>query len=60
MRYLWVVEMWDDTWMSKPSAWAPTVGCGLSREDARTEIIRWRTRNPGTKFRVQKYRAVQS
>jgi hypothetical protein len=36
--------------------WEPTVGCGLTRDEAREEWARWSEDNPEDKFRVREYR----
>jgi hypothetical protein len=54
-RLLWVVEMLVDD-----DRWEPTVGVGLSREQARQECHRWMEENPADKFRVREYVATSS
>lgn len=50
MRYLWVVEMWNED----KCRWEATVGARLSRNDGREELKDWRQNNCG-KFRLCKY-----
>ena len=50
--HIWIVEMF----INETDRWEPTVGCGLTRGDARKEKQRWEIRNPDNKFRVMKYR----
>lgn len=47
---LWVIEMLGDD-----DLWEPTVGCGITLDDARREVLRWRENNPDDKFRVKEY-----
>lgn len=47
---LWVVEMLVDD-----GRWEPTVGCGITRDQARNECIQWRSDNPADQFRVREY-----
>ena len=49
---IWVIEMrqWCD------SKWGPTVGCYLTREEAREQLCGWKQRNPEYYFRVTEYR----
>ena len=49
---LWVIEMLVE---ANPDRWEPTVGCGLTREEARHEVLRWREENLSDKFRVREY-----
>lgn len=51
MNKIWIVEMWNDEY----NQWEPTVGIGLSRKEAVDECKKWKTNNPGSKFRVRKY-----
>jgi len=51
LRHVWVVEV-D---FSRDQSWAPTVGVGLTRDDAMAAIADWRKRLPDDKFRLQKY-----
>lgn len=53
MKHIWVVEMLDD------GRWFPTVGSGITREEARWEMAQWRERNPSDRFRVRKYVLVE-
>lgn len=55
MQRLWVVEMLVDY-----GRWEPTVGCGLCREEARQEVIKFREANPADEFRVREYRPYAS
>jgi hypothetical protein len=48
---IWVVEM------KVGNNWEPTIGVGLTREDGRLELARWRGKNPTYKFRLVKYEA---
>ena len=50
---VWIVEMWIDN--VAPNRWAATVGCRLTRKDARNEMQGWRRRNTDTRFRVMMY-----
>lgn len=47
--HIWIVEIWLD------GKWKPTVGSGLTREDARQELRRWKQKCLNDKFRLQKY-----
>lgn len=47
---LWVVEM-----EVADGRWEPTVGVGVTREQAREECMRWRENNPADNFRVKEY-----
>ena len=50
-RRLWVVEIdFDDG-----KGWQPTVGVGLTRDDARRECAEWQQNNSADKFRVREY-----
>lgn len=50
-NYIWVVEM-----LSEKGKWEPTVGCYLTRSDARREKkYDWEYNNPKDKFRIRKY-----
>lgn len=55
VRRLWVIEM-----LVAEDRWEPTVGCGLTRDQARDEINRWREDNPADQFRVREYRPYES
>ena len=48
---LWVVEMQTE------QGWQPTVGVGLTREDAKRRAKDWKTANPGRRFRLARYEA---
>ena len=48
-QYLWVIEIKDQR------GWLPTVGCGLTRFDARRSKREWEASNPDDKFRIKKY-----
>lgn len=48
-QYIWIVEMLCN------SGWKPTVGAGLTREEGRIELARWRSRMPDDDFRLVKY-----
>ena len=50
-KRIWVVEMFN----RYVQRWQPTVGVGLTREDARQEQALWATKNPYDKFRVHCY-----
>lgn len=50
VRRLWVIEM-----MVGGAGWQPTVGCGITRDQAREECMRWREDNPADQFRVREY-----
>ena len=54
MRRLWVIEMVVGAKDGEP-VWEPTVGCGVTRDQARQEIIRWQEDNPADRFRVKEY-----
>ena len=51
---LWVIEMLEE--FAKTEMWRPTVGVALTRDGARAELRDWRTNNPGTPFRIRKYK----
>jgi hypothetical protein len=48
---LWVVEML----MPHNGRWEPTVGAGITRDDARRELRVWRERNQPDRFRIVPY-----
>ena len=54
MNEVWIVEMWDEG----HARWEPTVGCALSRYDARLQLASWKEDNPSDKFRLRKYAVV--
>ena len=50
MHHVWIIEMLCD------GKWLPTVGCGLTREDARIKMRdEWKRPMPDEKFRVWPY-----
>jgi hypothetical protein len=51
MRYLWVVEIWNE----EKKRWEATVGARLCRVSGRLELDQWRKDNPGSKFQLVKY-----
>ena len=53
MKYLWVVEMFDDG--ARRPAWEPTLGVGLDRQQARSEMAELKYRNPNDRFRLCRY-----
>jgi len=54
MNKIWIVEMLSEINLK----WVATVGARLTREAAREEKREWHKRNPGDKFQVRKYVAV--
>jgi len=46
---VWIVELWCG------QRYEPTVGIGLSREDGRMKLARWKRINPHDKFRLVPY-----
>jgi len=53
---IWLVEMWN----FKRESWEPTVGAGLTKEEALYEASEWRRKNPDDRFRVKKYVTVKA
>jgi len=49
--HIWVVEMRNE----KSGKWEPTVGVGLTRNEAKFELARWRQMDSFDKFRISKY-----
>ena len=47
--HIWVVEMFDN------GKWWPTVGGGLTREDAKASKWWWLETGPDDKYRITKY-----
>ena len=59
-RRIWIVEMYAELrWPYGPNGWGPTVGGGLTRDDARKVMKTWRQRNPSDKFRLICYMATR-
>lgn len=54
---VWVVEMWNDA--PRRDRWEPTVGTGLTRDDARCELRGFRRNNPNDRFRLRRYVRVE-
>jgi len=54
LNRIWVVEMYCN------GRWWPTVGAGITREEAREEMSTWKEKNPCNRFRVRKYEATPS
>ena len=50
-NFIWIVEIN----FGEPDKWMPTVGAGLSRDDARKELARWKKNNPPNKHRLRRY-----
>lgn len=48
-RYLWIIEIYEN------GKWMTTVGGGLSRQDARRDLVDWKHNNPCDEFRIRKY-----
>jgi len=48
---VWIVEIY---YVDQPR-WHPTVGCALSRDDARVVLAEWKRRNPSDRFRIRRY-----
>jgi len=50
VSHVWIIEIKDG------SKWIPTIGCGLTRDDAhQLKRGKWEYLNPSDKFRVKKY-----
>lgn len=56
-EHIWIVEMDTSEAHNEPPGcvWEPTVGVGLTREHGREKKKEWEKRNPGSKFRIEKY-----
>lgn len=56
-KRIWVVEvsLCSDEAPYKYSAWLPTVGVALSRDEARKILKDWQKRNPSDRFRLGAY-----
>lgn len=52
---VWIVELWFED--APHRGWTPSVGCRLTRDEARKEKIKWLNKNTGIKTRVVKYEA---
>ena len=50
-NYIWVVEIWF-------AKWFPTLGCRLNKTGGIEELQIWKRRNPGYKYKLKKYVAV--
>ena len=50
---IWVVEVLHDS--ASYLGWRATVGVGLTREEARKEMVVWKRRNPCDRFRLCRY-----
>lgn len=49
-KHVWIIEMLCD------GKWEPTIGCRLTRSEAREEMkCDWMARNKHDRFRVRKY-----
>ena len=53
-NHIWVVEVIFNP-SSKGAKWEPTVGVGLTRDDARREMEEWKTEVQGAQFRIRRY-----
>ena len=53
-NHVWIIEMLFEL-TKGGSHWFPTVGCGIDREQAKSELKTWKRRNPCDKFRIRKY-----
>ena len=48
--HVWIIEMLVN------DKWEPTIGCGISKEDALMFMrAEWKSNNPNDKFRIAKY-----
>ena len=53
MKHVWIIEMLVRD--NIRHEWQPTGGGGLSRDQARREMVRWQHRNASERFRVCRY-----
>lgn len=51
LEHVWIVEMLNPL----NNTWEPTIGCGLTKDDARQELNKWATNNPDDRFRPVRY-----
>ena len=54
---VYVVELLDQSWGGK-HRWLPTLGVGLTKNDAKAEYQVWYQRDPDDKFRIRRYKRV--
>lgn len=52
-RYVWIVEMLVDN--RRESTWEATVGCALTRDDARKVLAFWKDKNHSDRYRIRRY-----
>ena len=52
---VWIVEIWN----AARKQWEPTVGCQLTRSEARNELRYWKEYNPSDRFRLARYKATK-
>ncbi len=57
-HWVWIVEGNFDP-KRRLRGWHPTVGIGLTKQDAQRAAQDWRARNPDDSFRVRRYVAAQ-
>lgn len=52
--HIWIVEY------LLRGKWRPTIGCRIRKPEGKTELRKWKERDPNTQFRLQKYIPAKS